>query len=142
MKKFKSFGSAEFGYLKNYFIITIPFFYLIFFHTKLTKDQFEVRVEVMKVFHSVDITKTFLIQQFLDSYSTVSNQRIYNIKKNFIKWVQILQEHDLIEPNYRIISNGSFLDTDQLTISNISERFLIDEKISIWFNLCLGFLWA
>ena len=47
-------------------------------------NPFEVRVEVIKVFHSVDIAKIFFIQQFIDSYSTVSNQRINNIKKIFI----------------------------------------------------------
>ena len=108
-----------------------PFLLPDFFKTKLTKDQFEVRVEVIKVFHSVDITKTFLIQQFLDSYSTVSNQRINKIKKNFIELVQILQEYDLIESNYKIISNGSFLDTNELNIFNISEGFVIYEKIYI-----------
>jgi hypothetical protein len=72
-----------------------------------------------------------VIQQFLDSYSTVSNQRINKIQKNFIKFVQILQESDWIESNDNIISNGSFLDTNELNISNISEGFVIDEKISI-----------
>lgn len=99
-----------------------------FFKTKFTKDQFEVRVEVIKVFHSVDITKTFIIQQFLDSYWTVSNQRI---KKNFIELVQILQEYNFIESNYKIISNESFIDTNELNISNISEGFVIYEKIYI-----------
>jgi len=72
-----------------------------------------------------------VIQQFLDSYSTVSNQRINKIQKNFIKFVPILQESDWIESNDKIISNGSFLDTNELNISNISEGFVIDEKISI-----------
>jgi hypothetical protein len=88
-------------------------------------------IEVIKVFYSVDITKIFLIQQFLDSYSIVSNQRINEIKKIFIELVQILQEYDLIESNYKIISNGVFLDTNELTISNISEGFVIYEKISV-----------
>lgn len=113
------------------FYYKYPFLLPDFFNTKLTKDQFEVRVEVVKVFYSVDITKTFLIQEFLDSYSTISNQRICNIKKDFIELVQILKKYDLIEPNYKIISNGSFLDVDQLTVSNISEGFLIYESIFI-----------
>ena len=76
-----------------------PFLLPDFFKTKLTKDQFEVRVEVIKVFHSVDITKTFLIQQFLDSYSTVSNQRINEIKKNFIELVVITDSTVLLIRN-------------------------------------------
>ena len=52
-------------------------------------------------------------------------------KKNFIELVQILHEYYLIESNYKIIFNGSFLDTNELTIFNISEEFIIYEKISI-----------
>jgi len=48
-----------------------------------------------------------------------------------IELVQLLQEYDLIESNYKIISNGSFLDTNELNISNISEGFVIYEKIYI-----------
>lgn len=117
-----------------------PFLFPDFLKTKRIKYQFEVRVEFRKVFHSVEITKTFVIQQFLDSDSTVSNQRINKIQKNFIKFVQILQESDWIESNDNIISNGSFLDTNELNISNISEGFVIDEKISIWLNCCFRFV--
>jgi hypothetical protein len=60
-----------------------PFLFPDFLTTKLTKDQCQVRVEFRKVFHSVERTKTFLIPQFLDSYSTVSNQRINKIQKKF-----------------------------------------------------------
>ena len=102
-----------------------------FFKKKLTTDEFRVLFEIVQIFSYSSTPKQFNIQQFLDSYSTVSNQKIYDIKKNFIQLVQILQKYDLIEPNYKIISNGSFLDTDQLTISNISEGFLIYENISI-----------
>ena len=70
--------------------------------------------------------------KYIDQISyRVSNQRITKIKKNFIELVQILQEYDLIESNYKIISNGSFLDTNELNISNISEGFVIYEKIYI-----------
>jgi len=130
-QKIQKFWVGRVWLAEELFYYKYPFFLPDFFKTKLTKDQFEVRVEVIKVFHSVDITKTFLIQQFLDSYSTVSNQRINKIKKNFIELVQILQEYDLIESNYKIISNGSFLDTNELNISNISEGFVIYEKIYI-----------
>lgn len=126
--KIQKFWVGRVWIAEELFYYKYPFLLPNFFKTKLTKDQLEVRVEVIKVFHSVDITKTFLIQQFLHSYSTVSNQRINDIKRNFIELVQILQEYDLIESNYKIISNGSFLDTDELTISNIlsMKRFVFD----------------
>ena len=55
------------------------------------KDQFEV----LQVFSSVSIEKEFFIQEFLDSYpSVVSNL------------VKALEEHDLIESNYKIISGS------------------------------------
>jgi len=130
-QKIQKFWVGRVWLAEELFYSKYPFLLPDFFKTKLTKDQFEVRVEVIKVFHSVDITKTFLIQQFLDSYSTVSNQRINKIKKNLIELVQLLQEYDLIESNYKIISNGSFLDTNELNISNISEGFVIYEKIYI-----------
>ena len=45
--------------------------------------------------------------------------------------VKTIQEFDLIEDNYKIISDGFFLDTDELTIENISEGFVLYEKLSI-----------
>lgn len=45
--------------------------------------------------------------------------------------MQIIQESDLIEANYKIISNGILFDTNKLTIKNISEGFVLYEKLSI-----------
>jgi hypothetical protein len=91
----------------NYFITAILFIYPIPFQTKLTKDELEVRFKFIQVFSSVNIEKVFFIQEFLSSYSSViSNQRVNNIKNYFIQLVQLFKEHDLIEDNYKIISNG------------------------------------
>ena len=50
--------------------------------------------------------KEFFVKEFLDSYSSIlSNQRRTKIKKLFIQLVGVLKEHDLIESNYKIISN-------------------------------------
>lgn len=43
----------------------------------------------------------------------------------------MFEERELIDSNYKIISNGKFYATDQLTSSNISEGFIIYENISI-----------
>jgi len=76
--------------------------------------------------------KEFFVQEFLDSYpSIISNKRITNIKRNFIQLVKTIQESDLIEDNYKIISNGHLSHTDELTIQNISEDFVLYEKLSI-----------
>jgi hypothetical protein len=53
------------------------------------------------------------------------------MKGYFIQSVKVFQQYDLVESNYKMISNGLFLDTDELTISNISEGFVIYEKLSV-----------
>jgi len=76
--------------------------------------------------------KEFFIKEFLDSYPFVlTNQQRTKIKRSFIQLIKILEEYDLIENNYKIISNGSLYDTQELTTSNISEGFVVYEKISI-----------
>jgi len=68
------------------------------FQQKLTKDELEVRVKFVQVFHSVNVEKEFFIKKFLSSYSsTISNKRINNIKKYFIQLVRLFKEHDLIQ---------------------------------------------
>ena len=61
----------------------------------------------------MNLEKVFLIRKFLDSYpAVISNQRKHNIKKYFI---QLVKE----------------LENNKLTIQNISEGFIIYEKILI-----------
>jgi hypothetical protein len=89
-------------------------------------------VKFIQVFSSVNIEKEFFVQEFLNSYpSIISNQRITNIKRAFIQLIKLYQQYDLVENNFKIISNESFIDTDKLTIFNISEGFVIDEKLKI-----------
>lgn len=59
----------------------------------------------------------------------ISNQRKGNIKKYYLELVQILEDSDLIEPRYKIMSDGKYHSTSQLTIHNSSESFFIYEKI-------------
>ena len=99
---------------------------------KLTKHEVEVQFKVIQVFSSVNIAKTFWIKDFFEDYSVkLTNQQKTKIKKHFIELVKVLEEYDLIESKYKIISNGSFHDTQKLTIRNIHEGFLIYEKLSI-----------
>lgn len=130
-KKLKSW-IARVWLVEELFYYRYPFLLPDFFKQKITKDQFEVRFEVIKVFSSVDIDKEFFIKKFLDSYpSVISNQRIANIKRYFIELVKVLQEYDLIESNYKIISDGYYHSVQELNIQNISEGFVLYEKISI-----------
>ena len=63
--------------------------------------------------------------------SSLNNQQKTKIKKHFIELVKVLEEYDFIESKYKIISNGSFHDVQELTIKNIHEGFVIYEKLSI-----------
>jgi hypothetical protein len=57
------------------------------------------------------------------------------MKKYFIELIKNLEEQDLINSNYKIIFNGKFYDVDELISSDISEGFVVYEKLSI--NLLL-----
>lgn len=59
----------------------------------------------------------------------ISNKQKTLIKRYFIDAVQILWNCNLIKNRYQIISDGKFKSINQLTLRNISERFLIHEKI-------------
>jgi hypothetical protein len=44
--------------------------------------------------------------------------------------VEIIQEFDLIEANYKVFSDKNCYSTNKLTLKNISEGFLIYEKLN------------
>lgn len=114
------------------FYYKYPFHLPDFFQQKLKKDQFEVQVQVFKTFSSESIDKVFLIKEFFQNYtSRLSNQQKTKMKEHFIQSIKLFQQYDLIENNYKIISNGFLLDTDLLTSKNISEGFVIYEKLSL-----------
>ena len=101
------------------------------FQQKLTKYEFEVQFHIIQILNSPNISKEFFIKEFFESQSKLSNQNIANIKKYFIESIQILEEHDLIENHYKIISKGHFYNTTKLTTTNISEGFVVFEKLYI-----------
>jgi len=92
-----------------------PFLFPNFFQQKLTKDEFEVRFKFIQVFHSLSIEK-----EFLSSYSSIIlNQRVNNIQKYVIQVVQLFKEQNFIQDNYKIISNGYYSSTKELTASTV-----------------------
>ena len=118
--------------VEELFYYKYPFCLPDFFKQKYTKHEFEVRVKVFKTFSSINTEKLFLIKDFFQNYKSIlSNQQKTKMKTYFIELVKVLQDHNLIEDNYKIIWNGSFCDTKELNINNISEGFIIYEKISI-----------
>jgi len=91
-----------------------------------------VRVKLLKIFSSVNIEKEIFIQEFFQSYpAALNNQQKTKIKSYFIELVIYFEQHDLIEPKYKIFSNGNIYETQELTSRNISEGFLIYEKLTI-----------
>jgi len=107
-----------------------PFCLPDFFRQKLTKDEFEVRFKVLQVFSSITIEKEFHIKEYLDNYSSVlNNQRRTNIKRSFLELIQMLEKFGLIESKYQIISDGRYYSTNELTLQNISQGFVIYEKL-------------
>jgi hypothetical protein len=132
LTKFQKFWVGRIWVAQELFYYNYPFYLPDLFKQKLKKDKFEVQVQVFKIFSSENIEKVFLIQEFFQNYtSRLSNQQKTKMKEHFIQSIKLFQQYDLIENNYKIISNGFFLDTDVLTISNISEGFVIYEKLSL-----------
>jgi hypothetical protein len=130
--KVQKFWVGQVWLAQELFYYKYPFYLPDLFQRKLTKDEFEVQVQVFKIFSSENIQKIFLIKEFFQNYkSRLSNQQKTKIKGYFIQSVKVFQKHHLIENNYKIISNGFFIDTDQLTISNISQGFVIYERLSV-----------
>jgi hypothetical protein len=82
----------------------------------------------------VDIQKTFYLKNFFQNYaSTLTNPQKTKIKKYFIQLIKMLKEYELVNYKYTIISDGKVYDTDQLTSLNISEGFIVHEKLSEMF---------
>lgn len=108
-----------------------PFSIPDFFRGKLSKDQIAVRVKFLQVFCAESVQKHFDIEGFLQSYpSVISNQRISQIKKEFIGLVDLFQEHGYIEDTYDIISDKGVDTTDQLSSRLISKDFIFYEKLT------------
>ena len=116
--------------VEELFYYNYPFLLPDLFRQRITKYEFDVRFKVLQVFSSVNIQKEFFIQEFLDSYpSVLSNQQKTNIKKYFIQTVNILKNSDLIESKFKILLNGFLHDVKELNTNNISEGFILYEKL-------------
>lgn len=123
---------AKIWIAEELFYYAHPFLFPNFLDRKPTKDQFEVQFKVIQVFSSVNIEKRFHIKEFFDNYpSSLNNLQKTKIKEYFIQLIQIFEKHQLIDPTYKIITNGKVYQTDHLTPRNISEGFLVYEKLSI-----------
>ena len=123
---------AKIRIAEDLFSYTHPFLFPDFLKRKLTKHEFEVQFKVIQVFSSMDIKKTFSIKDFFQNYpSTLNNKQKTKIKKYFIQLIKMFEEYGSVDSNYKIISDDKIYGTDQLTLNNISEGFIVHEKLSI-----------
>jgi hypothetical protein len=108
-----------------------PFIYPDLFETesiKFNKDQYLVRFEVIRLFSSKSPTKKFYLREFFQQYK-VSNQRICNMKQIFIESIQEFYQFGLIQPKVKLMSHNYYLDIQDLNTFNISDGFILYEKI-------------
>ena len=109
-----------------------PFLLPDLFQVKLTKLQLEVQVHVIRTFSSFDTQKIFYVEEFLQAYpSTLNNQQITSVKRYFIQLMEIFEEHELIESSYQVILDDKLYHVDKLLTNNISQGFIVFEKLLI-----------
>lgn len=114
------------------FFYDFPFYLPDLFYGKLKKHQIDVRIHILRVFATPNTEKVFYIRDFCDNYpAKLSHKKIGKMKTYFIEGIQILKQVNLIENNYKIILEGRFKNIQEFTSRNISEGFVIYEKINI-----------
>jgi hypothetical protein len=120
----------RFGLLKNYLIIYI---FSDLFETNLSRHQFQVLFEIIKVYSSNDIRKEFNIQQFLDNYPSVLNgQQKKKIKEHFISNLQVLNRLHKLRDKVIDISSNKILNIQDLNTSHLN--IAVFERIDIKFT--------
>ena len=90
----------------------------------------EVQFKFIQVFASKGIQKHFHIKDFLDHFPvSLNGTDEANIKDYLIHLVQIFQQNNLARSDYKILMKGEEVEVDELTSRNISQGFVIFEKI-------------
>jgi hypothetical protein len=107
-----------------------PFRFPNFFGKYRNKYDFEVKLEILKVFSTKNIEKVFETETFLKQFRVPKKCRS-EIKKIILNLVSELQLLDLIESNYRVLTNRLYHQVNKLTLTNISKSFIFSEKINI-----------
>ena len=87
-----------------------------------------VRFEVTQSFSSKSVTEKFYLREFFQQHK-VSNQRIRNMKQIFIELIQEFYQFGLIQPKVKLMSDNHYLDIQDLNTFNISDTFVLYEKI-------------
>ncbi|MFT5791644.1 MAG: hypothetical protein ACI9LI_000981 [Saprospiraceae bacterium] len=131
LKKVATYWTCHAWIAEEFFDYSHPFLYPDFLNTKASKHEVEVQLRFIQVFASKGIKKTFYIKEFLEHFpSALNGKKKSQIKKYFIRLVEIFRETNLIQSNYKIISRGQEIETNELNSKKISEGFIIYENIN------------
>jgi hypothetical protein len=117
--------------LEELFDYQYPFKYPDLFETennKLTKDQYLVRFEFIRVFSIKSATKHFYLREFFQQHP-VSNKRIRDMKQIFIELIREFYQIRLINSKVKLMLHNNYIDIENLTTFNISDGFILYEKI-------------
>ena len=98
-------------------------------NNKLTKNQYLVRFEFIRVFSIKSATKHFYLREFFQQHP-VSNKRIRDMKQIFIELISQFYQIRLINSKVKLMLHNNYIDIDNLTTFNISDGFILYEKIS------------
>ena len=93
---------------------------------KFNKDQYLVRFEFIRVFSIKSATKHFYFREFFQQHP-VSNKRIRDMKQIFIELIRQFYQIRLI--NSKVKLHNNYIDIENLTTFNISDGFILYEKI-------------
>lgn len=121
---------AQVWIVEDLFYYTYPFRFPNILDGKLRKNEFSVVSYIITTFSSMNIEKQFHIDQFFKSHSKLSNQDRVKIKKYFIEYIQKLINDKLIENKIFVIRDNVTYKVDKLTTHNISEGFIIYERLN------------
>jgi len=97
-------------------------------NNKLTKNQYLVRFEFIRVFSIKSATKHFYLREFFQQHP-VSNKRIRNMKQIFIELIREFYQIRLINSKVKLMLHNNYIDIENLTTFNISDGFILYEKI-------------
>ena len=114
---------AEIWMAEELFMYLHPFLFNDFFQDKLTKYQFQVLFEIVKVFSSSNVRKEFNIQQFIHSYQSTLNGKLkIKIKEHFIQYLQVLENQPKIKAKVLLFPSNEIHNIHQLTYNHFRKN--------------------
>jgi hypothetical protein len=128
--------------LERLFFHNYPFNVPNLFQKKLSLLECRVTFKFLQVYTSTHIEKRFMVEEYTKTLIredalnvskplVFSNKQKTQIKLTFIKLVEFYQENNLLEKQVMYLVNNQGQPTEKLTTKNISEGFIVYEKLTI-----------